>query len=81
MKARQKKRIKDTAALVKNIKDMHDDMHALYTEYDLDLKDFLFSLADAESKKINQVRKNTAPDDTGETDFVLIEKFFLFFVI
>ena len=73
MKARQKKRIKDTAALVKNIKDMHDDMHALYTEYDLDLKDFLFSLADAKSKKINQVEKNTAAVDTGETDFVLVE--------
>ncbi len=46
MKARQKKRIKDTAALVKNAKEMHDDIRVLYAEYDLDLKDFLFSLAD-----------------------------------
>ena len=37
---------------------MHDDMHALYIEYDLDLKDFLFSLA----------ATNTQPDQPSEED-------------
>ena len=51
MKARQKKRIKDTAALVKNVKEMHDDMHALYVEYEIDLKDFLLSLANTNNNE------------------------------
>lgn len=58
MKARQKKRIKDTAALVKNVKEMHDDMHALYIEYDLDLKDFFFSLAESNKPSVESHPKD-----------------------
>ena len=68
MKARQKKRIKDTAALVKNVKEMHDDMHALYIEYDLDLKDFFFSLA--QSNKSSEYSNNQSAEEVGDSPVV-----------
>lgn len=74
MKARQKKRIKDTAALVKNVKGMHDDMHSLYIEYDLDLKDFFLSLAGTDNTKQQSEPKKTQQSETFESHDISISK-------
>ena len=74
MKARQKKRIKDTAALVKNVKEMHDDMHSLYIEYDLDLKDFLLSLAGPVNNKQQPESKTDQESETFESHDISISK-------
>lgn len=65
MKARQKKRIRDTAALVKNVKEMHVAMHALYIEYDLDLKDFFFCLTESKKPSVN----SNPPDEEKNAHF------------
>ena len=74
MKARQKKRIKDTAALVKNVKEMHDDMPSLYIEYDLDLKDFFLSLAGADNNKQQPELKTDQESKTFESHDISVSK-------
>ena len=54
--------------------EMYDDMHALYIEYDLDLKDFFFSLADTVGEKSNQhtAEAPKTEDTEAGTDFSMI---------
>ena len=69
VKSRQKKRIKDTAKMVKNVRDMSRSMENILNEYEGDLKSFLSALI----KKQNQKNDSTTSDVT--TDALILHPF------